>query len=156
MTAILILGAAVWPHGPSPTLRRRTLHAAGLYHAGRGRLLIPCGGQGRHGPPEAEVMRALLLGAGVPDAAILQERRSTSTWENLLFARPLLAAQGETRVLIVTDRYHVPRARLAARRMGLTAAGAPPPLRGSHVPTQLRQALREVPALVWYAMRPLR
>ena len=40
MTTILILGAAVWRNGPSPTLLRRTRHAAALYHrCGAARLI---------------------------------------------------------------------------------------------------------------------
>ena len=59
----LVLGAAVWPGGrPSPTLRRRALKAAALWHEGQVRAIIGCGGVGRHPPSEAEVIRALCLG----------------------------------------------------------------------------------------------
>jgi len=153
MTVILILGAAVWADGPSPTLRRRTLHAASLYHAGRGSHIIPCGGIGRHPPAEALVMRDLLIGAGVPDDRILPEATSTNTQENIGHALPLLRQLGKSEVLIVTDHYHAPRARLTARRMGLNANSASPPLRGSHPGQQMRSFLREVPALLIYWWR---
>ena len=147
MKVALILGAAVWPGGvPSPTLRRRTLHAAGLWHGGEVQALIACGGLGTHPPTEAEAMRRLLLSEGVPDAAIRIEGRSRNTHENILLARPLLADLGATEAVIVTDATHAPRARMIARRLGLRASSSSPSLRGSHLPTTLRQGLREIPA----------
>jgi uncharacterized SAM-binding protein YcdF (DUF218 family) len=147
MKVALILGAAVWPGGvPSPTLRRRTLHAAGLWHEGVVQALIACGGLGTHPPTEAEAMRRLLLSEGVPDAAIRIEGGSRNTHENILLARPLLAELGATEAVIVTDATHAPRARMIARRLGLRASSSSPSLRGGHLPTTLRQGLREIPA----------
>ncbi len=70
MDAIILLGAAVWRDGPSPTLRRRTLHSAALWHAGTAPIIVVCGGLGRHPPTEAAAMANLLQAAGVPAAAI--------------------------------------------------------------------------------------
>ncbi|AHM03916.1 hypothetical protein roselon_01534 [Roseibacterium elongatum DSM 19469] len=145
--AILILGAAVWPgERPSPTLKRRTEMAARLWHAGRGRAVIPCGGLGRHPPSEAEVMRRLLIAAHVPAEAIHLEDRSVRTGENIRFAQPILARLSLGRALIVTDRYHLPRVRLLARRAGLRADVAAPPLRGGRIWPQIKGALREIAA----------
>jgi uncharacterized SAM-binding protein YcdF (DUF218 family) len=145
--AALLLGAAVWPGGePSPTLRRRTRHAAALWHRGEVRWVVACGGPGRHPPAEALVMRCLLLAEGVPASAIRTEDRSRSTHENLLFAKPILEALGAAAAVIVTDRTHAPRARLIARGLGIAATSSSPPLRGGRWQTVLRQALREVPA----------
>lgn len=147
MKAALILGAGVWPGGvPSPTLRRRTLHAAALWHRGEVQALVPCGGLGLHPPTEAEAMRDLLLSAGVAAEAIHLEDRSRNTVENIRFALPILAGLGATQAVIVTDATHAPRARMIARRLGFPAASSSPSLRGGHLPTMLRQGLREVPA----------
>ena len=147
MKVALILGAAVWPDGvPSPTLRRRTLHAAALWHRGQVQALIPCGGLGLHPPTEAEAMRILLLAEGVTAEAIRLEDRSRNTLENIRFALPILADLGATQAVIVTDATHAPRARMIARRLGLPAASSSPSLRGGHLPTMLRQSLREIPA----------
>lgn len=153
MTVAIVLGAAVWADGPSPTLRRRVMAAAALWHDGAVTHVICCGGLGRHPPAEAMVMRDILRGTGVPDEAILIEDRSTTTEENLAFALPLLAVLGERRVIVVTDWYHAPRARMTARRMGLDAGSRSPSLRGARWRVQVRQALREVPALVAYWWR---
>jgi uncharacterized SAM-binding protein YcdF (DUF218 family) len=153
MTVALILGAAVWAEGPSPTLRRRTMVAARLWHAGAVGHVICCGGLGRHPPAEAVVMRDILRAEGVPEAAILLEDRSTTTAENIALSLPLLAALGETRVIVVTDWYHAPRGRMTARRMGLEAESRSPPLRGARPLVQARLALREVGALAAYWWR---
>ncbi|UWQ96134.1 YdcF family protein [Rhodobacteraceae bacterium M385] len=146
MTAILILGAAVWRDGPSPTLRRRTLHGAALFHAGRGTIVIPCGGLGRFPPTEAKAMSAILQDAGVPTNAIRLEDTSTNTLENIRNAIPLL--QGETDVLIVSDAYHLPRARLIARREGLRVTTSAPPLKGARLWPQIKGWLREIPGVI--------
>ena len=148
MKTALILGAAVWRDGPSPTLRRRTLAGAALFHAGRVDLVIPCGGLGAHPPTEARAMADLLEDAGVPAARIRLEERSTNTSENIRFALPLLPGP---EVTIVSDWYHLPRARLVARRAGLTPRLHPAPLRGTRALPQTTAALREVLAYGAYA-----
>lgn len=153
MTVGLILGAAVWAEGPSPTLRRRTLHAARMFHQGQVTDLIACGGLGRFPPTEAQVMADLLVAAGVPAERVRLEDRSTRTVENIRNALPILAALGTKDVLIVTDCYHAPRARLIARRLGLRAASTSPPLAGASLRQQIRSALREVPAYLWAMLR---
>lgn len=153
MDAILILGAAVWSDGPSPTLRRRALHGAALWHAGIAPLILPCGGRGRFPPTEAMAITALLIAAGVPPSAIVIEDRSTTTLENIRFALPILRTHGATRVMIVTDITHGPRAALVARHFGLHARTSAPPLRGSDPRSLLRQAVRELGAYPLYAVR---
>jgi vancomycin permeability regulator SanA len=150
MTTALILGAAVWANGPSPSLRRRTLHAATLYHAGKVTHLIPCGGMGQHPPTEAAAMTALLISAGIPADAITPEDKSTTTMENIRNALPLLQTRD---VVIVTDAYHGPRARMTARAFGLDVRVSAPPLKGSRPMTQIKGALREIPALILYRLR---
>jgi uncharacterized SAM-binding protein YcdF (DUF218 family) len=153
MTLALILGAAVRADGPSPTLRRRTLAAAALWHQGRVAGILCCGGLGRHPPAEAAAMRDILIAQGVPETAILIEDRSTTTEENLRLALPILRARGEGQVILVTDWYHAPRARLTARRLGLAAISQSPPLRGTRLAAQARSALREIPAFLVYWWR---
>ena len=149
VTVALILGAAVWAQGPSPTLRRRAGVGAQLFHQSKVTHLIGCGGLGRHPPTEAAAIRDILTEAGVPADRIIDEDRSTSTLENITFALPILTRLGNPGVVIVTDVYHAPRARLIARRLGLSAKSESPPLRGASLPQFVRSALREVPAYLW-------
>lgn len=152
LTVALVLGAAVWPGGvPSPTLRRRALHGAHLVASGRAGHVIGCGGLGRHPPTEARVIADLCRAAGV--AAVSEEAASTTTYENLRFALPLVARLGATRVIVVTDWYHAPRAWVLAWGMGLRARASCPPLAGTTFRGQLKPALREVAALPFALMR---
>lgn len=152
----LVLGAAVWAGGPSPALRRRADRAVALWRAGAVRAVVTCGGTGRHPPAEALAIRDLLVAAGLPAAAILTEAASTTTRENVAFALPLLRAMGAGRVVIVTDLWHGPRARLVARRLGLAAESVHPPLRGTRPLAQARMAGREMLGFLWHwlAFRP--
>ncbi|MCB1394396.1 MAG: YdcF family protein [Rhodobacter sp.] len=145
----LILGAAVWPGGqPSPTLARRVVHAVGLYKAGRVDAILGCGGTGRYPPSEAAVIARLCREAGVPEGAIHLEDRSTTTRENLAFAKPILQTLQPAQVVIVTDPYHAPRARLLARQLDLRATLNCPPLRQIGPRQWLRHLPREALALV--------
>ncbi|MGH1367013.1 MAG: YdcF family protein [Maritimibacter sp.] len=150
----IILGAAVREGGvPSGALKRRIDHGAKLYHEGRVNVLIASGGLGHFGPSEAEVMRRILVENGVPNEVISLEDTSRTTLENLTNSLPLVAEGA--RVLVISETYHLPRAVLFARRLGMPAGGSGPGLRGSRPMRLVLACLREVPALVLYALRPL-
>ena len=151
--AIIILGSAVYPgEQPSPSLRARIQHALALYRAGIAPNLILCGGLGSHPPTEAEVMRRALVGAGVPADALVLEDRSHSTEENLANAKALMDARGWRSAVIVSDPFHLYRAEIIARDLGIDAYGSG----ASASPTYARAVLRawyttrETLALVWY------
>ncbi len=151
----IVLGAAVWPGGlASPALRRRAEKAAALYLAGAVSGIIATGGPGRHPPSEAQAIREVVVAQGVPDTAVTLEDRSRTTLENLANAKDLVPPG--VSAIIVSDLWHLPRARLAARRLGLPATGAAPSLRGAHRGRVLRAVLREAAALLWYLVRPMR
>jgi uncharacterized SAM-binding protein YcdF (DUF218 family) len=126
------------------------LHAAALYQSGHITSLVLCGGVGQHPPSEAAVMQDILLGAGVPMDAMVLEDHSTTTGENIRFAQNLI---DETDVVIITDWYHAPRAKLIARRAELHATSSSPSLRGTKFWPQTKSALREIPAYIAYAIR---
>jgi uncharacterized SAM-binding protein YcdF (DUF218 family) len=151
--AAVVLGAAVDPDGrPSQALLRRVAHGIALYHAGRVPRLVMSGGVVRRPPAEALLMRDAALAAGLPAEAVLVETASVDTLGNALFCRELLAREGLGRVLLVTDRSHLPRALYTFRRLGVPADPAPAPA----PPWSRRQVavhLREAAALVTYLWR---
>ncbi len=150
----LVLGAAVWPdETASPSLRRRALHAADLYSEGRVSHIIGCGGLGKNPPTEAEMIRRLLVDAGIPFENILLEDKSHSTVENIRFAIPLLRALKSSKVVIVSDWYHAPRARMTARHLGLDAISDCPPLKDMPLARRIKYFLRELVAIPVYAIR---
>ena len=151
----IVLGAGVWPGGvPSPALRRRAEKAADLYLVGAVSGIVATGAVGRNPPSEARAIRDLVVDRGVPGSAVILEEDSTTTLENLINARALLP--DGARAVIVSDLWHLPRARLTARRLGMRAETAAASFEGSHPVRVLRAVLREMAAFLWYLVRPLR
>jgi uncharacterized SAM-binding protein YcdF (DUF218 family) len=127
--AIIVLGSRVLPNGePGDSLRARTAQAVRLYHRGFAPALITTGGLDveNHAPPtEAAAAARLAKRLGVPDAAIIEEPASTSTRENARNAARICRAHGWTRVIIVSDPYHLWRAHRNFTLEGLTAYPSP-------------------------------
>ena len=126
---IVVLGSRVLANGePDDSLRARTRHAVELYQRGFAPLLLTTGGLDaeNHAPPtEADAAARLAMHLGVPEAAILEESASTNTWENARNAARICRAHGWTRVIIVSDPYHLWRAHRDFTRAGLTAYPRP-------------------------------
>jgi uncharacterized SAM-binding protein YcdF (DUF218 family) len=124
----VVLGAAVRDTVPTPVFAARIDHAVALYRAGRVKRILFTGGVGAGDRlAESEAARRYALRAGVPDTRIAVETRSTITYENMVEARALLAAEPGVRVLIVSDPLHLRRAVTMARDLGLDAHPAPTP-----------------------------
>jgi len=150
---IIVLGAAVWTgERPSPSLNARVQHAITLYRQGIAPRLILCGGVGSHPPSEAEVMRRLAISAGVPADALVLEDRSHSTEESLINAKMLMDARGWRTAVIVSDPFHLYRAELMARELGMEAYGSGALSSPTYVRlfSRVQYTLREAIALVWY------
>lgn len=125
--AIVVAGCRVLPDGsPSRALARRAELALDLYHQGHAPRVVFTGGIGRFGPSEASVAAAHAVARGLPEESVVLEERSTSTRENAQYAARIVGA--DARVLVVTDAYHVFRARrvFAQWFAGAEAAGVPP------------------------------
>ncbi|MBP0483871.1 YdcF family protein [Sagittula salina] len=147
-TCALVLGAMVREGGvASPALRRRAEHAAALFQAGRVARVVCSGAERWHAPSEARIAAMVCAEAGVPEAALALEEAARTTLENLVLSRPLLA--GFARVVIVTDRFHAPRARLLAERIGLVAEVSSPAYRPPVTQRLVASRLREAGALAW-------
>lgn len=148
--AVVVLGAQVLASGsPSPPLRRRLEHGVSVWRRRGADVLVTSGGRGDGPVSEAETMRRLALGLGVPEDRIVAEDRSTTTLEHAVEVAALCERNGWRRVVIVTDRYHLPRALFLFRRLGLDVEGAP--VRGRGEGSRRRWvsgALREIPAWV--------
>lgn len=143
--AAVVLGTAVINDQPSPVFAERLRHAIQLYHSGRVQRLVFTGGLGQGDQlPEAEVGRRYALQHRVPANAILLETQSHTTWQNLVYARPLLQAAGIKTVLLVSDPLHLRRALLQAHDLGISAqASATPSSRYRSLQTQLPFLFRE-------------
>ncbi|MCL1853277.1 MAG: YdcF family protein [Peptococcaceae bacterium] len=111
--ALIVLGAGIRGEEVSRMLSRRLDDAVKYYNLNPQVVIVVCGGQGfQEDIPEALAMERYLVARGVPPASIVQEDASTSTLENLTFAKALLRErfpQGFSGALITND-YHVFRA----------------------------------------------
>ncbi|PTL77156.1 YdcF family protein [Vitiosangium sp. GDMCC 1.1324] len=123
---LVVLGARVLPGGePSSALRARVEKAVALYRQGLAPRLLFSGGVGVNPPSEAQVMRELALRLGVPSEACLLEERSHSTEQNARFSSDMLRSLGARRVVVVSDPYHLLRARQYFRLHGFEVATSP-------------------------------
>lgn len=151
---VLVLGAKVNGTSPSRALRHRIDVAAAYAKAHPTVELIATGGQGPdEGMAEALVIERELMARGIEPHRIHVEATSTSTIENFQHSRPFW--QGETGLTIVTNDFHVPRARLIAKlyfqlESDALYAPTPPLAKGRYV---IREALAYVKLLVRYLFK---
>jgi uncharacterized SAM-binding protein YcdF (DUF218 family) len=119
--ALVVFGNKVEPSGePSPSLASRLDEAVGLYQQGRAPWVIVSGGLGKEGWNEASVMADYLAGRGIPRSAILVDGEGNNTYLTALHTQQLAQAHGLQRFVLVSHFYHLPRARLAFQRLGMT------------------------------------
>jgi len=145
---IVILGGGKSGTTLSHHCAARLDHGAALYRQGRAPRILVAGGSDKS-PSEAEVMRDRLLSLGVPPGVILIETRSRSTLQNALFSAPLI---GEDQVLLVTQPFHMARARASFAWAGMKTHAAPAAVTLAST-AQLRAFAREVAATGFNLMR---
>jgi uncharacterized SAM-binding protein YcdF (DUF218 family) len=101
----------------------RSVYAVRAYRKTPFARVIVSGG-GRFHP--ATVMRDFLVSQGVPPDRISVEDRSTSTHENAVYTKELLAG-ANGRLVLLTSEYHMFRAWRVFRKAGLNVAPRPFP-----------------------------
>lgn len=149
---VVVLGARVEADGqPSETLRRRVEHGVNVLASSPHALILFSGGVGDFGPSEASVARRLAMQLGVPAERCLTEEESHSTRQNAARSLELLRERFPEgfNITLVSDPYHLPRARMLFQRLGGRVVGTSPAL---EVPRHLAWSsrawwtLREIPA----------
>ena len=120
--AIVVLGAAQYDGRPSPVLKRRLDHALELYRADVAPEIVLTGGK-RDGDRFTEAFTGFkyLRQAGVPDDALVIISDGANTWESLAAAARQLKAQGDNRIVLVSDPYHNERLLGTAEELGFSA-----------------------------------
>ena len=116
----LVLGNAIEPDGrPSARLAARLDRAVEGYRHGDFPLIIASGGIEEGTWDEADVMSRYLVANGVPAADIIADNQGINTFASARFTARLMRERGWKSACVVTQYYHVPRARLALRRFGV-------------------------------------
>lgn len=96
--------------------------AARLYHHGTVPRLLVVGGNTPwtpKAPPEAEMIRDLLVEWGVPATDIAVETGSQNTWQNAQGAREAMQLSGDSTALLITSGSHMARAMATFRKAGI-------------------------------------
>ncbi len=117
---VLVLGNRAMLNGkPNPCLTGRVDKGLAVLRVLKGSTLLVSGGMDLEDRRfESQVMADHALSAGF-EGTVVQERQSTSTYENLLFSLPLLKTAEAKTVVIVTEPYHLWRTRLMVQAQGL-------------------------------------
>jgi len=125
--AIAVFGAAEYVGKPSPVYRARLDHARSLYDRGIAPLIITLGGPGGDEFTEGGVGRAYLMGAGIPESALIAETQSRSTSESARRLTVIARANSLRRLVIVSDATHMFRIHAICAADGLDVLTSPRP-----------------------------
>lgn len=118
----LVLGTApIGPQGgPNRYLEYRLDAAASLWQSGRVKFLLVSGDNRGRDYDEPTSMRAGLIARGVPASAIYRDFAGVRTLDSILRARDVF---GQTRLIVVSQRFHLTRAIFLARLAEIEAWG---------------------------------
>jgi SanA protein len=113
----IVFGAGLYRNGrPSPVLVDRVTAAVRLYQDGKVDALLMTGATRSPNYNEPAAMRQLALDMGVPAEAILVDEQGVRTFESCRRARESFGIQ---QALLVSQRYHLPRALVLCQAMGM-------------------------------------
>jgi uncharacterized SAM-binding protein YcdF (DUF218 family) len=143
--AILVMGTAAYPSGPSPELKARLQAALDLYQQFPATKYVVVTGGKQPGDlaTEAVVSRDWLVSRGVKAQFILSG--GVDSYENVAFAATAMRAAGIKHVLCVTDPFHEHRSMAIFSTFGFSPSPTPTqisPIKGSKtIPFFIRETL---------------
>jgi uncharacterized SAM-binding protein YcdF (DUF218 family) len=144
---IVVLGAAQYNGRPSPVFRARLDHTAQLFRKNLAHRVLTTGGYGLDKRfSEAGVGKSYLEKQNIPGDCILTEVSGATTIDSLEKSIELLKQQKFTRVIAVSDGFHLFRIKRILRDHQITAYGSPAQnsLIESSFRSRLLASLREV------------
>lgn len=125
----VVLGAKTKDNLMSNALRARVDTAIEIYQSGQVAYLLFTGGFRDKDPArelsEAELARDYAMTHGIPTERIRIETISVDTRSNLTEAQKIIDREQFSPVLLVSDRWHLARATMMARDMGLNIIPVP-------------------------------
>lgn len=114
--AIIVLGGGASSASfLTPDSVERVQHASKLFEAGIAPRMIFTGGGDI---PDAPLMAREAIAAGITEEVIIIEPRAQSTLQNALFTADLDSLNKAQPIILVTQRYHLPRAWASFRWAG--------------------------------------
>ncbi len=117
----IVFGARVRRNGVlSPVLADRVLTAVELYKSGKVRKLLMTGDNSRKEYDEPTAMKDFAVKHGVPPEDIALDYAGFRTYDSCYRAKAIF---GVTSAILVTQKFHLPRAVYTARHLGINAVG---------------------------------
>jgi vancomycin permeability regulator SanA len=116
----IVFGAGVRNGYPTAMLYDRVASAVDLYRAGKVDVLLMSGDRRHETYDEPAAMRRTALQLGVPDSAIRIDEAGRSTYDTCLRAKTVF---GIADAILVTQQFHLDRALMLCRGMGIDAVG---------------------------------
>jgi uncharacterized SAM-binding protein YcdF (DUF218 family) len=120
----------------------RCVHALDLYRRSGPRPVLVSGGRvdpNMPGPTLARAMAGFLRDSGVKDSDLIMEEHSRTTYENAVESCRLLRGRGITKIVLVTEAYHMYRAMRCFEGQGMEVV----PSACHHRATQFRFRLAD-------------
>ena len=158
--AIVVFAGGVGESGRAGTgVQERVAKAVDLYRAGYAKTIVFSSGY-VFTLREAEVMRDIAVGNGVPADAIVLEESAANTYENVRNTSQIARAKGWSRLLLVSSPYHMRRAMRTWHKVAPDLSVTPVPAasqfyfheNGANL-DQIRGLFHEYAALLVYTLR---
>jgi SanA protein len=117
----IIFGAGLRRDGtPTAVLRDRVETGASLYFEGKVEKLLMSGDNQSAYYNEPQAMRQYAISLGVPEEAIVTDSAGTRTYDTCYRAKAIFGVES---ALLVTQKFHLPRALFLCNALGVKAEG---------------------------------
>ena len=117
----IVFGAGLrWDGSPTAVLRDRVETAAALYFSGKVEKILMSGDNSYDYYNEPWAMKEYALSLGVPEEAIVMDYAGRRTYDTCYRARAIF---GVEEALLVTQRFHLPRALFLCHALGIDSNG---------------------------------
>lgn len=116
----IVFGAGAPGGEPTPMLVGRLQVGLDLYRRGKVQVLLLTGDNSRSHYNEPRVMDDYLVRQGVPPSRIVLDYAGFDTWDSCVRAKKIF---GVDRAILITQRFHLPRAITLCRAVGIDAWG---------------------------------
>jgi len=140
----IVFGAGLWRDGrPTPVLRDRVSTAANLYFEGKVERLLMSGDNRFEHYNEPAAMQEYAISLGVPKEVIVLDYAGRSTYDTCYRAKEIFRV---TQAILVTQRFHLPRAIFLCNQFGIESIGVIADQRIYRKSSLTYWNLREIPA----------
>lgn len=147
---IIILGAGLKGDKPKNVLKYRLDKAVAYYKKYPNTIFIVSGGQGKDEIiSESKAMKNYLISHSIPKNNIIEENKSSTTLENLIFSHKFIPQNIKT-VGVITNDFHMYRVKFFVNSLGynINPIYAKTPLK-----SQISMFSREALAVIYYKLK---